>query len=465
MHEITPPLPLFRHTQPLFKALLILTLPVGLTACNGVTNFFAKPDDRATEILVEAPPSETASKPESESAATADTKKAEAEEPLPTTKSKLKPNKLFEWKGDGRRVSRIVVDTNEQKARFYDGKEEIGWSTVATGVSKYPTPTGQFSVIEKVENKRSNLYGKVYGKGGKVIKSSVKVGRDPIPAGGRFEGSHMPYFMRLTHDGVGLHAGPIPRPGQPASHGCIRMPSQLAPVLFNHVNSSTQVAIVGKGPSYGNYMEKQRAVAARPAEPRRAAPPKPQPKKAEPAARLQQVATTKPAAPKPAAKPVTPTPTPIPTQIIPGRIIEEQAQAKDDRAIVQPATPPTTGETTLKAEPTAPIMPIPATAPVVKPLPETAVTATPSLPQPSPLPTQPAAPAPTPITPAPALPTTPVPPTQPTPVQATPAVQPTPAPAQPAASAPPPAAKPEPVAAPPQPAAQAPAAPAENKAE
>jgi len=178
-----------------------------------------------------------------------------------TVAEKPKPSKLYEWKGDGRKVSRIIIDTDKQRASFYSGEEEIGWSTIASGLPKHPTPVGEFAVIEKTANKRSNLYGKVV-KGGRVIHSNAKAGRDPVPAGASFEGAHMPYFMRLTYDGIGLHAGPIPRPGQPASHGCIRLPSTLAPVLFKHVSHGTPVKIVGNGPNYGNYMEKQRIAAA-----------------------------------------------------------------------------------------------------------------------------------------------------------------------------------------------------------
>jgi lipoprotein-anchoring transpeptidase ErfK/SrfK len=225
-----------------------------LGACTELARSVSKPEAAPEQpVVAEVPSTPTAAE-----------EKAEKE----------KPSKLYEWNGEGRSVSRIVVDTDAQRARFYSGDEEIGWSTVASGLPKYPTPTGQFAVMEKVENKRSNLYGK-FVRGGKVVKGSVKAGRDPVPEGASFEGAHMPFFMRLTYDGIGLHAGPIPRPGQPASHGCIRLPSTLAPVLFRHVSHGTQVNIVGSGPSYGDYMEKVRIAeaqrAAREAEQRRLA--------------------------------------------------------------------------------------------------------------------------------------------------------------------------------------------------
>ncbi len=243
-----------RLLTPLFPARLLLAglvapLLLGLSACTEVTQFLTRAETK--------PASDT--KPEAQAAAQP---AAEVPDPIPAPQEKPKPGKLYEWSGDGRSVTRIIVNTNEQKARFYAGDEQIGWTTVASGVSKHPTPVGHFEVMEKVENKRSNLYGRIYTKGGKVMRADAKSGRDAVPAGARFEGAKMPYFLRLTYDGIGLHAGPIPRPGRPASHGCIRMPSKMAPILFKHVNVGTKVSIVGKGPDYGNYVQKQRALAA-----------------------------------------------------------------------------------------------------------------------------------------------------------------------------------------------------------
>ena len=264
-------------TSVSFKTGVSSLIVLGLVGCDGLARFNTKKDAPPTESVVAEESAGTATSPGADTSAATE---------APPEKDQKMSTPLYEWKGDGRKVTRIVVNTNEQKARFYSGDEEIGWSMVATGISKYPTPTGRFQVTEKVENKRSNLYGKVYGKGGRVLRSSVKVGRDPIPDGGRFEGAKMPFFMRLTDDGVGLHAGPIPNPGQPASHGCIRMPSKIAPVLFRHVSNGTPVTIEGKGPNYGDYVAKQRAEAARRAEARRIA----EEKRAAEAKKAQQVA-------------------------------------------------------------------------------------------------------------------------------------------------------------------------------
>ncbi len=192
---------------------------------------------------------------DAETVAQADSAPETIPEPIPEPQEKPAPGKLYEWSGDGRRVTRIVIDTNEQKARFYDGKEQIGWTTVASGKSTHPTPRGEFTILEKVADKRSNLYGKIVNSKGKVIKGGA-TDKDRVPAGGRFVGASMPNFMRMTYDGIGMHAGPIPRPGSPASHGCIRMPKTLAATVFKHVDNGTAVTVIGNGPDYGNYGER-----------------------------------------------------------------------------------------------------------------------------------------------------------------------------------------------------------------
>jgi hypothetical protein len=135
-------------------------LLLGLSGCVEVNRFFARPDPKPVNEQSEQSP-----------------QVAEEPEPIPKPQEKPKPGKLYEWSGNGRRVSRIVVNTDEQKARFYDGNEQIGWTTVASGIKKFPTPSGHFEVMEKVQNKRSNLYGRIYSSGGKVVRRDAKVGR------------------------------------------------------------------------------------------------------------------------------------------------------------------------------------------------------------------------------------------------------------------------------------------------
>jgi lipoprotein-anchoring transpeptidase ErfK/SrfK len=51
----------------------------------------------------------------------------------------------------------------------------------------------------------------------------------------------MKYFCRLTGGGVGMHIGILP--GYPASHGCVRLPAEIAPLIYKNVKVGTPVRI------------------------------------------------------------------------------------------------------------------------------------------------------------------------------------------------------------------------------
>jgi hypothetical protein len=198
-----------------------------------------------------------------------------------------KPTGLFEWNGLGKDITSIRINVDDQRAYLYNGEEQLGWTYVATGITSFPTPIGEFKVLEKISDKVSNLYGKGYDAAGKLVNSDFKQGRDLLPPGGRFEAAKMTYFMRLTGDGVGMHIGPIPRPGKRASHGCIRLPSKFAGTMFKHTAIGTPVKIEGSGPDYQTYLkqsaEKSKANSAKLAAAR---------KKAEEAAAAANAATS-----------------------------------------------------------------------------------------------------------------------------------------------------------------------------
>lgn len=50
----------------------------------------------------------------------------------------------------------------------------------------------------------------------------------------------MPYFMRI-HGGIGMHAGYLP--GYPASHGCIRLPKEMAVHFFENAAVGAPVTV------------------------------------------------------------------------------------------------------------------------------------------------------------------------------------------------------------------------------
>ncbi len=156
---------------------------------------------------------------------------------------------LYKWWGDDMKGTPAVkISLNEQKAHIYRGGEEAGWTMLATGKPGHPTPTGSFTVMEKIQDKRSNTYGYIADKDGNVVNGDAMAGVTPVPAGCRYVAAPMPYWMRLTSYGVGMHEGEIPDPGLPASHGCIRMPREMAQKLFEIVSVGTSVTISGSAP-------------------------------------------------------------------------------------------------------------------------------------------------------------------------------------------------------------------------
>lgn len=152
---------------------------------------------------------------------------------------------LYQWNADGLTgETRVVIDLKRQVVDVSIGGQPAGWAYVATGKEGYGTPAGNFTVVEKVVDKRSTLYGWIVDADGNVINSDADTRRDKAPPGGEFIHAPMPYWMRLTWRGIGMHAGHIPRPGEPASHGCIRLPEDFAPLLYEKVRIGTPVRVI-----------------------------------------------------------------------------------------------------------------------------------------------------------------------------------------------------------------------------
>jgi len=118
---------------------------------------------------------------------------------------------------------------------------------VASGKRSHPTPEGEYKILGKQKDYSSNLYGKIVDAEGTVVVSDADT-RSHLPAEGQtFVGSRMPYWMRLTNNGVGMHVGYVP--GHPASHGCIRLKRDVAIQLFELLQIGTPVTVARSAPS------------------------------------------------------------------------------------------------------------------------------------------------------------------------------------------------------------------------
>ena len=114
---------------------------------------------------------------------------------------------------------------------------------VSPGVPGHETPTGRFAVKEKLPLKRSNLYGQyVTPDTREVVVARAWEHQGPRPTGTVYQGIAMPYWLRVTDDGVGIHVGGFSR-GQPTSHGCIRCPEPPQKVFWEKSRVGTPVHI------------------------------------------------------------------------------------------------------------------------------------------------------------------------------------------------------------------------------
>ena len=107
----------------------------------------------------------------------------------------------------------IEVDLATQIATITRDGQPVLTTKVSSGRPDKPTPPGRYVVTHKYTEWRSTLY----------------------------HNASMPFFLRLSCSAVGLHAGALP--GYPASHGCVRLPSETAKKLFTLVPRGTMVVI------------------------------------------------------------------------------------------------------------------------------------------------------------------------------------------------------------------------------
>ena len=124
----------------------------------------------------------------------------------------------FVWNDDGVAPGPVWVriDLARQTISAFRADQEIGSAVILYGTDGKPTPTGVFPVLAKAEQHSSNLYD-----------------------------AEMPYMLRLTNDGVAIHASNV-RFGA-ATHGCIGVPIDFAKLLFAQVKRGDLVAIVRGG--------------------------------------------------------------------------------------------------------------------------------------------------------------------------------------------------------------------------
>ena len=146
------------------------------------------------------------------------------------------------WDGDAVEDPPLIrINRNEQKAYFYKGSQVVGMSPISTGTSKRATSAGTFKVTEKDIDHESSLYGVIRDLAtGEIVNDDADTRKHRPGPGQVFELAPMPYFMRFN-GGVGMHVGHLP--GYAASHGCVRMPKEMAVRFYEAASVGTPVIV------------------------------------------------------------------------------------------------------------------------------------------------------------------------------------------------------------------------------
>ena len=125
------------------------------------------------------------------------------------------------WHGeDASGPPKIVVHIGEQKADS--------------------TPPGHYTVLSKDADHVSTVFGDYVDDYGNVVRSNIDARKDSRPKGSHFDGARMPYAM-FFRGGYAMHQGYVPPFA--ASHGCIRVPKDMARPFFQNAPVGTPVTV------------------------------------------------------------------------------------------------------------------------------------------------------------------------------------------------------------------------------
>lgn len=137
--------------------------------------------------------------------------------------------------------TRVVINLATQRAFLMVGTEVCIDTPISSGKRGAPTPAGTFAVIEKIKNHQSSTYGSFVDKRARTVRSGISMKLDAAPAGTHYVADPMAFFCRFTDAGFGIHGGILP--GYPAAHGSVRVPQDVARLIYEKVRIGTPVEI------------------------------------------------------------------------------------------------------------------------------------------------------------------------------------------------------------------------------
>jgi hypothetical protein len=146
------------------------------------------------------------------------------------------------WDGDSiQGTPAIRINRREQKAYFYKSGELVGVTPISSGNDGHTTPDGNYKVTQKTIDHKSSVYGIIVNNAtGETVNDDADTRLHKPGPGETFVHAPMPFFLRFNH-GIGMHAGYLP--GYAASHGCVRLPRDMAQKFFEHASVGTPVIV------------------------------------------------------------------------------------------------------------------------------------------------------------------------------------------------------------------------------
>jgi len=149
--------------------------------------------------------------------------------------------------------TKLVIDVSDQRVKLLVNNKVALCSPCTTGAKhKFEpntkiyrdkhTPLGSYRILEKIRDKRSNIFGDLYRHGKHIYHGDRRKYRGSW-RGVKYKGASLENWMRITGGGIGLHASKYVK-RYPGTNGCIRLPKSVSKTIFKHVHKGTPVKVV-----------------------------------------------------------------------------------------------------------------------------------------------------------------------------------------------------------------------------
>lgn len=135
----------------------------------------------------------------------------------------------------------LVLTLREHRLRVFAGLALAIEVPVAHGRSLTPTPSGEFTLEEKILEPKNISYGVYRNAQGVVLARGVFPALDALPAGGTFEASAPKCAFKLSAGGPLIFAGEAT--GAPTTDGAVVFPEKIALFLYEKLGPGVRIRV------------------------------------------------------------------------------------------------------------------------------------------------------------------------------------------------------------------------------